>query len=120
MALFARGWEAYVAHRRRGVVVIRLVARDARRRRDAVVVIEMATGARRRQVRARQSPARCRVIELAIGPKNRVVALLTGRREAGVRHRGRCIVVVRLVTRDASRNRNVVVVIDVTAGARGC
>jgi len=68
MALLAGGREARVIHRRFRVVVIRLVAGNARRHRDVVVVVGVAARARRGQVRPRQRPACRGVIELAIRP----------------------------------------------------
>ena len=69
---------------------------------------------------ARQGPARRRVIKLAIRPQHCVVALLARGREARVRYRCGCVVKVLLVARDAGRDRDVVVVVDVarTAGRR--
>ena len=67
----------------RRVVVVRLVAAHACRVGDAVVAVDVALCARDRcGVEARQRPARGCVVELAICPKNRVVAAFAGRREA--------------------------------------
>ena len=106
-------------HRGLGVVVVRLVARNARGHRDVVVVINVAVGAdaRRIHMRAHQRPARRRVVELAIGPEHSIVARLASRREACMRHRRLGVVVVGLVAGDAGRHRNVVVVVDVAIGA---
>jgi len=58
------------------------------------------------------------MVELAVGPLHRVMACGTGRRElrAHVINRSLGIVVVGLVTRDAIRIGDVVVVIDVAVG----
>ena len=53
------------------------------------------------------------MIEFAIGPLHRIVALLTGRREPCVRYRRRRIVVVGLMAADARRIRDVVIVVNV-------
>ena len=58
------------------------------------------------------------MVKLAIRPQHRIVTLFASRREARVRHRRRRIVVVRLVTGNARRNRNVVVIVDMARGAR--
>jgi len=57
------------------------------------------------------------VIELAIGPLDRVVTLLARGGEADVRHRALRVVKVLLVATDAGAYGEVVVVIDVTVGA---
>ena len=79
----------------------------------------MAIGAlpRRHGVHAGQRETGRGVIELAIGPLDRVVTLLARRGEADVRHRGVRIVEVGLVATDAGRFRDVVVVVDVAIGA---
>ena len=56
------------------------------------------------------------MIELAIGPLNRVMALLARGREAAV-GRVLCILEVILVTGNARRIRDVVVVVDMAVGA---
>src|SRR5450631_4493517 len=106
-------------HRSLRVVVISLVTRDARGDGDVVVVVDMAIGAspRRNHMGIGQRPSGLRVIELAIRPEGRVMALFAGRREAGVRHRSLRVVVISLVARDAGRDGNVVVVVDVAVGA---
>jgi len=115
MALLAGRREARMRHGRRRVVVIRLVAGDARCHRDVVVVVDMATRARRGQVRPRQREARCCVIERRVGPQHCVMALFAGGWEAIVVHRRLCVVVIRLVAGDAGRRRNVVVIVDMAA-----
>ena len=91
------------------------MAAHARRRRQVVIIVDVAisTSARRHSVQAGQSEASCGVIELAVGPLNRVVALLTGGRESRVRHRRGRVVVIGLVTTDARGIGDVVVVVDV-------
>jgi len=120
MALLAGGREAGVRYRRLRIVVVGLVTRNASRVRDVVVVVDVTIRARARRDRMRtgQREPSLRVIKLAIGPLDGVVALFAGSGEAGVRHRGLRIVVVGLVTRNAGRVRDVVVVIDVAVGAR--
>ena len=118
VAQFAGGREASMRNRRRGAVKGGLMARNARGDRDVVIAVKVAAGARRRQVRPNQRPSRRRVVELSVGPNHRVVAVLAGRRESRVRHWGRGVVEVGLMAGNARRNRDVVVVIDVTAGAR--
>ena len=95
------------------------MATHARRRCQVVIIVDVAisTCARRHSVQAGQSEASRGVIELAVGPLNSVVALLTGGRESGVRYwRGR-VVVIGLVTADARDIGDVVVVVDVAIGA---
>src|SRR5579864_5937398 len=53
------------------------------------------------------------MVELAIGPGNRVMTLRARCREPGMRHRGGGVVVVGLMATHAGGRRNVVVVIDV-------
>ena len=57
------------------------------------------------------------MVELAIGPLNRVVTQFAGCREAGVRDRTVRILEIRLVTSNAKRAVQVVVVVDVAVGA---
>ena len=120
MALFAGGWEAGMRHGRLRIVVIGLVARNASGVGDVVVVVDVAVGARpwRDGMGTRQRPAGLRVIELAIGPLDCVMALFAGGREAGMRHGSLRIVVIGLMARNASSVRDVVVVVDVAVGAR--
>ena len=103
------------------VVEVRQVAGHAGGAGQAVVIADVAVGAqpRRDRVQTGQSEARGRVVERAVGPQHRVVAVLARGREACrcVRHRGRRIVVVGLMARDAGRICNRVIVVDVTIGA---
>src|SRR3974377_2572409 len=123
----ARGGEVRrdVVHGVRGVVVIVLVTRDAGRAGDVVVAADVAIRARPRGnvMRPGQGPAGGGVVERTIHPVDRVVTTGAGRREVGgdVVHGRLGIVVVVLVTRDASRIGNGVVIVDVAigAGARG-
>ena len=72
---------------------------------------------RRHGVRTSQVKAGLRVIELAIGPLDGVMALLTSSRETRVRHGSRGVVEIVLVARNAGRDRDVVVVVDVAVRA---
>ena len=125
VAELAGRWEAYLnmVYRRSRVVVVIQVARDASRvgAGQAVVIVDMTVGAypRRNRVRIGQSKSRRGVIEFAIRPEHRVVATFTSRRETGldVIYRGRRGVVVVEVARNASRRRQIVVVVDVAIGA---
>ena len=88
--------------------------------RQVVVVVDVAVGARARRdgMGTGQRKAGLRVIELAIGPLNGVMALFAGSREAGVRHRRRGFIEIVLVARNARGVRDVVVVVDVAIDAR--
>ena|ERR1017187_338697 len=103
-----------------GALKVLLMAGVASCARQVVVVIAMAVCARARWdgVRTRQRKARLRVIELAIRPLHRVMALLAARRESRVRHGSGCMVEIVLVARNASRIRDGVVVVDVAIDAR--
>ena len=98
----------------------------ARRAGQVVIVVVVAICAlpRRHRVHARQRKASRRVIELAVGPLHRVMALLTGRRKARMWNRADRVVVVVLVAAHAGRAGDVVVVVDVaircTAAAELC
>jgi len=120
VAQLAGGRETGVRHRTVRVVVIGLVARNASRVGDVVVVIDVAVGAgpRWNRMRARQRETGLRVIELAIGPLNGVMAVLASRRKASVRYRTLRVVVVVLVTADAGGGQRLVIVVDVAVGAR--
>ena len=63
-----------------------------------------------------QREAGLRMVELAIGPAGGVVALLAGGGESGMGHRTIRAVEIGLVARNASRIRDVVIVIDVAVG----
>ena len=119
MALLASRREPGVRHGTLGVVVIVLMARNAGSDGDVVVIVDVAigAGARRNHMGIGQRPSGLRVIELAIRPEGRVMALLAGGRKAGVRHRSLRVVVISLVARDAGRDGDVVVVVDMAIGA---
>lgn len=70
-------------------------------------------------MRVRESETRRRMVELAVGPLDRVVTALTGCRESQLRvvDRRGCRVVVLQVARRASRRGQVVVVVDVAVEA---
>ncbi len=99
--------------------VVLLMARVAQRAVQRIVVVDVTIGAlpRRNGVRSRQRKPRRRVIEFAIRPQNRVVALLARRRESRMRHRRGGVVVIRLVATEARRAGEGVVIVDVAVGA---
>ncbi len=70
-------------------------------------------------MRAGQRKAGRRVVKHAVRPENGVVAILAGGREVGLHviYGRQRIVVIGLVTRDAGRVGDVVVIVDVTIGA---
>ena len=119
MTLFASGREPRVWYRRFRIVVVGLVAGNAGRVRDVVVVVDVAVGARpwRNRVGTGQRESGLRVIELGIRPLDCVVALLAGRREAGVRHGADSTAEILRMARNARSIRDVVVVVDVAVGA---
>jgi len=96
----------------RGVEVCQ-VAGNAGRQRDVVVVVLVTVRACPRGdcMQPRQREPCSRVIELCIRPRCRIVALLARRGEAHVRHRRGRAVEICLMARNASRHRNVVVVV---------
>ena len=104
-----------------GPRVVLLVARIAQSAIQRVVVVDVTIGAaaRRHRMRVGQRKPGCRVVKLAIGPLNGVVAGIASRREprSGVRYGCGRIVVIRLVACDASRARQVVIIVDVAVGA---
>ena len=77
----------------------------------------IGAGAGRHGVQSGQGKAGRRVIELAIRPLRRVVALLARGRESRVRHRRPRVVVVGLMATDAGVYRDVVDVVGVAVGA---
>lgn len=95
------------------------MARVAGRARQVVVIVDVTIRARawRNNMRPGQRKAGLRVIELPVRPLNRVMTLRARRREARVRYWSLRVVEVVLVTRDATRVRNVVVVVDVAVYA---
>jgi len=95
------------------------VARHARSAVQSVVAVDVAIGAlsRRRGVQSGQGKAGGGVIKLAVGPLHDVMALLTGCGETGVRHRSRGAGEIFLVTREARRAGQVVIVVDVAIDA---
>jgi len=104
----------------RRVVVVRLVAADARRRQRRVIAVDMAVSAdsRRHRMRTRQREGRVVVIKSRVGPGDGVMAQLAGRGEPrGCVHgigRARVILLVARVTQGAGQ---VVVIVDVAIGA---
>jgi len=120
VALFARGRETGVGDRGGGAVKVLLVAGDTGDHRNVVVVVDVAGGAGRGDVRAGQRERRLGVIEDCRLPGGRVVANLTGLRKTQAHVIGILgAVEIRQVAGDATRNRNLVVVVDVAGGA-GC
>ena len=103
----------------RRVVVVGLVAANARRWQRGVVVVDVAIRARtrRNRMRARQRERCVVVIEGRVRPVNCVMAELAGRREASVRHRTVRIVEIGLVARNAQCAVQVVVIVDVAIRA---
>ena len=73
--------------------------------------------ARRIRVQAGQGKAGGGVIKLAVGPLHGVMALFTGTGESGVRHRTGSAGEILLVTREAGRTGQIVVVVDVAIDA---
>jgi len=103
---------------RRSLVVLQVAAHaGARVQRVVVVDVAVGAGAWRDCVQSGQGEAGCGMIKFCVGPQHSVVTLLTSRREAGMGDRRRGVVEVGLVATDARRNRDVVVVVDVTIGA---
>ena len=104
----------------RALIVLQVTG-DAGLGADRVIVIGVAirAGARRHRVQARQREPGRTVVEHAIGPLLRIVALLAsgGERSRHVIDRRSCVVVIGLMTRDASRIRDVVIIVRVTIGA---
>ena len=120
VALLARCGETRMRHRRGRVVVVGLVATDARRAGDAVVVVHVAVSAlpRRYHVRSRQRESRLRVVKRCRLPCRGVVTGFTRLRKAtGNVVRVRRTIEILQVTRDARDAGQVVVVIDVAIRA---
>ena len=115
---FASGRETGV---RRIVCVLKilLMAGNAQVAVQVVVVVDMAVGtlSRRNGVRTGQRKSGLRMIELAIGPLDRVMTLLAGGRETGVGYRALGVLVVGLVAGVARRVGDVVVVVHMAVGA---
>ena len=84
MATLASGWESRMRHRAGGIVVIGLVATDARGAGDVVIVVGMAVGAlaRRNGVRSGQWESGFGMIEGCRLPRGRIVAELAGLNES--------------------------------------
>ena len=100
-------------------LVILQVAAHAGAGVEIVVIVDVAVGAgaRRDCVQAGQDKAGSGVVKGCVSPLHGVVALLTGRREARMGDRRGGVVEIGLVATDARRNRDAVVVVDVTIGA---
>ena len=121
VAAFAgrRETQRHVVNRSFRVVVVRLMACDARGIRQLVVVVNVAQRAGRGRMLARQWETRRSVIKLAIGPQNRVVTAFAGCREiqSDVIDWRLGTVVSGLVTRNARRRSQVVIIVDMTLRA---
>ena len=119
VTLLAGGGEAGVRHRSLRIVEVVLVTRNTSGNGDGVIVVDVAVGAspRRHRMGANQRKSGLRVIEFAIRPLDRVVALLAGCREAGVRHRTGRTAEILLMARNARSVRDAEVVIDVAVRA---
>ena len=102
--------------------VVFLVARVAQDAIQGIVVVDVAiaTEPRRHSVRARELKAGGCVVEFAVGPEHGVVAGLAcsweSRRDM-IYRRGRGVVVL-LMARNASRRRDVVVIVGVAIAAQ--
>ena len=123
VAQIARRWETKLdmVDRSCCAVVVLQVARRTSGTRQVVVVVDVTVraGSRWNGVRVREGETGRRMIELAVGPLDRVVTALTGCRESQLRvvDRRGCRVVVLQVARRASRCGQVVVVVDVAVEA---
>ena len=110
----------------RGGVVIRLVAAVAVGWQRGVIVVYMATSAGHAGVKTSERKFRRVVIELAVGPDNRVVAKIASRGKPDlnmVNRRGRRVVGIQMAGHTCSVGaRQTVIVVDVAVGAdaRGC
>jgi len=103
----------------RGSLEILEVARHAGGAVQSVVAIDVTIGAlaRRIGVQAGQGEASGGVIKLAVGPLHRVMALFTGGGKSGVWDRSRGAGEIFLVTGEARRAGQVVIVVDVAIDA---
>lgn len=105
----------------RGVLEIIQMARNASGAAQAVIVVDMAIRAlpRRHGMSTSERKPGCGVIELGIGPQNRVVAGLAGGWKScgDVRHWSNRIRIILLVARNARGVGQVVIVIDMAIGA---
>ena len=102
---------------RRALIILQ-VARHAGRARQVVIVVDVAIDALpwRHRVHACQGESGSGMIELAVGPEHRVMALLARRGEASVGYGAGGGVVIVLVATDARRVGDGVIVVDVTIG----
>ena len=120
VALLAGRRESLMGHRSGGVIVVGLVATDARCNRDVVVVVGVTIGAltRRHHMRTGQRESRLGVIEGCGLPGRSVVARTASLREStgNVVGIGGSLEILE-VARHASVGGQVVVVVDVAVGA---
>ena len=119
VTLLARRGKSGMRHWRGGVVVVVLVATDARRVGDVVVVVDVAIGAlaRRDSMRSGQWKCRLRMVEAGRLPRRRGVARIAGlcKPGGGVIRIVRVLVILQ-VARHASRGGQVVIVIHMAIG----
>src|SRR5262249_42692670 len=84
VALLAGRWESRMGYRRRRVVIVGLVAADARRIRNVVVVVDVAIRARARRPHMSpppRNPRFCVLAPLSV-PARSIMARIAGLREA--------------------------------------
>jgi len=120
VALVAARWEIRRnVIRTCGAVVVCQMARYAGGavERVVVVLVAVSTLPRGHSVHAGQRESGSRVVELAVRPLHGIVALLAGRRETGVWDGTERVVVIGLVTADARRAGDAVVVVYVAIAA---
>lgn len=102
-------------------LIVLQVARDAAGVGQVVISVDVTLSALQRDVRTGQRKAGLAVIEGRVCPRRGGVAALTGLRHAGLHVIGvGCSLVVLEVARDARRDSQVEVSIEVTLGAWRC
>ena len=113
-----REFAGHMVRVRRTLEILQM-ATDARGGLQAVVVVDVTVGALTRwhSMHAAQNKPGRGVVELAVAPLRRVMALLAGRGKTCVRDRSGCTGEIFLVTRDTKGAGEVVIVVDVAVGA---